>query len=217
MPLVHRAKQAMTTVGGVSSRLEAIVLAAGLGSRFGGAKLTAPWRGGALLDGALAAAFAAPVRSLTVVSGADLGVEPAARAFAGRGDQGERLRIVHAADYASGLSASLRAGVASLPPDADGAFVFLGDMPAIPHGVLSPLAEALAQGAQAAAPTFAGRRGNPVLFSRPLFARLLTLEGDEGARQVLSGLGDALALVPTDDPGVLFDVDLPQDLRREPR
>jgi molybdenum cofactor cytidylyltransferase len=206
----------MTTVGGGSSRLEAIVLAAGLGARFGGAKLTTPWRGGVLLDGALAAAFAAPARSLTVVGGADPGVETAARAYAGRSGQGERLRIVDATDYARGLSASLRAGVASLPPDADGAFVFLGDMPIVPHGVLEPLAEALAQGALAAAPTFEGRRGNPVLFSRPLFARLLILEGDEGARQVLSALGDALALVPTDDPGVLFDVDLPRDLGREP-
>ena len=206
----------MTTVGGVASRLEAIVLAAGRGARFGGGKLTAPWRGGVLLDGALAAAFAAPVRSLTVVSGADLGVETAARAYAGRGGQGERLRIVHAADYARGLSASLRAGVASLPPDACGAFVFLGDMPMVPRGVLEPLAEALASGAPAAAPTFAGRRGHPALFSRHLFARLLALEGDEGARQVLSGLGDSVALVPTDDPGVLFDVDLPEDVRRPP-
>ncbi len=207
----------MTTVGGVSSRLEAIVLAAGLGSRFGGGKLTTPWRGGVLLDGALAAAFAAPARSVTLVGGADPGVETAARAFARRSGQGERLLIVNAADFAMGLSASLRAGVASLPPDADGAFVFLGDMPAVPHGVLAPLAEALTRGALAAAPIFEGRRGNPVLFSRHIFARLLILEGDEGARHVLSGLGDALALVPTDDPGVLFDIDLPQDLSRPPR
>jgi molybdenum cofactor cytidylyltransferase len=207
----------MRTVGGISERLEAIVLAAGFGSRFGGGKLTTPWRGGVLLDGALATAFAAPVRSVTVVSGADPGVDTAARAYAEHNGHGVRLRIVFAADHAQGMSASLRAGFASLPPDADGAFIFLGDMPAVPPGVLSPLADALVRGAQAAAPTSEGRRGNPVLLSRELFDRLLALDGDEGARRVLSGLGEALALVPTDDRGVLFDVDLPRDLGRERR
>jgi len=202
----------MATEGGVSARLEAIVLAAGSGSRFGGGKLLAGWRGGVVLDGALAAAFAAPVRSVTVVSGADLRVETLAREHAVRTGQGARLRIAHAADYARGISASLRAGVASLPPDADGAFVFLADMPAVPPAILAPLADALARGAAAAAPTFEDRRGHPVLFARLLFERLVALDGDEGARMVLSDLGKALFLLTTDDPGVLLDIDRPEDL-----
>jgi CTP:molybdopterin cytidylyltransferase MocA len=121
----------MATVGGVSARLEAIVLAAGLGSRFGGGKLLAPWRGGVLLDGALAAALSAPVRSATIVTGADRRVEQAAREHATRTGQSARVRIAYAADYAEGLSASLRFGVTGLPADTDGAFVFLGDMPTV--------------------------------------------------------------------------------------
>ncbi|HEX7947277.1 MAG TPA: NTP transferase domain-containing protein, partial [Phenylobacterium sp.] len=54
-------------------RFASLVLAAGAGSRFGGGKLTAPFRDGVLLDGALAAAFAAPVRIVTLVTGADAG------------------------------------------------------------------------------------------------------------------------------------------------
>jgi molybdenum cofactor cytidylyltransferase len=192
--------------------LEAIVLAGGAGTRFGGAKLTAPWRGGALIDGALAAAFAAPVRTVTVVTGADAGVEGAARAFADRAGQDVRLRIVHCADHAEGMGATLRVGIASLPPDAAGAFVFLGDMPRIPAAVLPKLAAALAAGALAAAPTFEGQRGHPVLFSAALFPQLLDLTGDEGARQVLRALGGRLGLVEASDAGVLIDVDRPGDL-----
>jgi len=81
------------TTGGSAPALEAIVLAAGSGARFGGAKLTAPWRGGVLLDGALAAAFQAPVRTVTVVTGADPKVGPAARAFAA---PSRRRRLVRA-------------------------------------------------------------------------------------------------------------------------
>jgi molybdenum cofactor cytidylyltransferase len=192
--------------------LEAVVLAAGAGSRFGGAKLTAAWRGGVLLDGALAAAFAAPARNVTVVTGADPNVEAAARAFAAATGQADRLRLVHAADHAEGMAATLRAGIASLPADAAGVFVFLGDMPRVPHAVLADLAAALKAGANAAAPVFEGRRGHPVLFSRALFPALRALAGDEGARSLLERLGEGFVHVESPDDGVHFDVDDRQQL-----
>ncbi|HWF78155.1 MAG TPA: NTP transferase domain-containing protein [Caulobacteraceae bacterium] len=192
--------------------LEAIVLAGGSGSRFGGGKLTHAWRGGALIDGALAAAFAAPARSVTVVTGADAKVATAARAYAARSGQLKRLRIIHCADHAEGMGATLRAGIASLPTDADAAFVFLGDMPTVPPAIPPALAAALDAGAPAAAPRFDGRRGHPVLFSAALFPQLRALTGDQGARDVLRALGPRLALVETDDPGVLVDIDSPDDL-----
>jgi molybdenum cofactor cytidylyltransferase len=191
---------------------EAVVLGAGAGSRFGGGKLTAPWRGGVLIDGALAAAFAAPARAVTVVWGADAAVPKAATAFAARIGEGVRLKLVHAERHAMGLSESLKAGITSLPPDCDGAFIFLGDMPRIPTSVLNPLAEAIAGGVEAAAPHFEGARGHPVLFGSALFPRLLELDGDRGAGGLLARLGDALALIPAPDDGVLYDVDQPVDM-----
>jgi molybdenum cofactor cytidylyltransferase len=202
----------LATGGTHSGALEAIVLAAGSGARFGGGKLTAAWGEGVLLDGALGAAFAAPARAVTVVWGADPAVAEAARAFAARNGMSERLRLAHAADHAEGMAASLRAGIAACAPDAAGAFVFLGDMPRVPVLVLPALAAALAAGAAAAAPVFAGRRGHPVLFSASLFDQLLSLKGDEGARAVLERLGGRLAGVEAPDDGVLFDIDRPEDM-----
>ena len=194
---------------------EAVVLAAGAARRFGGGKLTAPWSRGVLLDGALAAAFAGPVRAVTVVTGADAAtVEAAAWAFAERAGEAARLRIVHAPEHAQGMAASLRAGIASLPLDADGAFVFLGDMPRVPPAVLRPLAERIAEGHAAAAPVFQGRRGHPAVFARALFPDLVALRGDEGARSVLQRIGPALVEAP--DDGVLFDVDEAEDLDKKP-
>ena len=203
----------MATGGGVTTlKLDSVVLAAGAGTRFGGEKLTAPWRDGVLLDGALGAAFAAPARSIVVVWGADPAVCAAADAFARRRGQTDRLRLLQAADYADGLSASLKAGVRALAADSDGVFVFLGDMPHIPHSIAPALADALAAGAAAAAPIMAGRRGHPALIGKALMPRLLTLSGDKGAGGLLTDLGAALALVATDDSGVLIDVDRPPDL-----
>lgn len=197
----------MATGGEANQTLEAIVLAGGFGSRFGGGKLTAPWRGGRLIDGALNSAFAAPVRTVTVVTGADGAVADAASAFATGAGQTGRLRLVHAADHAEGMAATLRTGIASLPEDTAGVFVFLGDMPLVPAAILPVLAGALADGGSAAAPIFEGRRGHPVLFGAALFPGLLALTGDEGARQVLRTLGPALVLVPAPDDGVLVDID----------
>ena len=189
------------------------MLAGGAGTRFGGGKLTARWHGGALIDGALQAAFAAPVRSVTIITGADRAVDDAARRFAERLDEAARLRVVHCPGHAEGMGATLRTGIASLPADTRGAFVFLGDMPRVPAAILPALAAAIAAGAAAAAaPQCGGQRGHPVLFSASLFPELRALTGDEGARSVLRGLRDRLALVRTDDPGVLFDVDRRDDL-----
>lgn len=192
---------------------QALVLAAGLSVRFGAPKLLAPWRGGVLIDGALEAAFTAPVDRVTVVTGGHAaGVTAAASAFAARAGNAECLALVHAADHGEGLSASLRAGIASLPEDAAGAFVFLADMPDIPPGVAGALVAAMTAGHDAAAPVFEGRRGHPVLLGPALFEPIRHLTGDHGAGHLLRGLGNRLALVPVADAGVLKDVDRPEDL-----
>ena len=191
------------------------MLAAGRGARFGGGKLLAPYRGGLVLEGALAAAFTAPVWRVTLVVGGDGPmVAAAALAFAELAGQSARLQVVEAADWAEGMAASLKRGIAALAPETDGAFVFLGDMPRLPPTIASRLAEALQAGAAAAIPTFSGRRGHPVLLGAGLFPAIASLSGDQGAKPLLDGLGPRLAEIVADDDGVLFDVDAPEDLTR---
>lgn len=191
----------------------AIVLAAGAGSRFGGGKLLAPWRGQPLVAGAIRAALATPSDPVLVVTGTDAAaVGDACRAAAGRLGGGARVRLVHAPDHAEGMGASLRAGIAALPGNLRGVFVFLGDMPEIPAEVYTPLVVALEAGAPAAAPFHEGRRGHPVLFSAELLPDLARASGDAGAREVLAALGGRLARVETASTGILFDVDRPADL-----
>lgn len=195
----------------------ALVLAAGAGTRFGGDKLRAPMADGRpLLAHALDAAFAAPVAGVTVVVGCGAeAVWAAAREAAAAA--GRELERVDAPAWAKGLSASLKAGIAALPAEASAALVFLGDMPRVPPGLATRLVEAWRGGAVAAVPVSAGRRGNPALLGRELFAAVAALEGDRGAGALLDGLGARLARVPVEDPGVLLDVDRPDDLRLAPR
>ncbi|QYF87384.1 NTP transferase domain-containing protein [Brevundimonas sp. PAMC22021] len=190
----------------------AVVLAAGAGRRFGGGKLLADWRGEPLVLAAVRSALAARVDEVVLVVGADAAAVTAAADTAGD----PRLRIVPASDWAQGLGASLAAGVRSLPPDAEKMVVFLGDMPAIPEGLADQLLDAL-DGPHVAARTVSPHGpAHPVAFARDVFDALGELTEDQGAKSLLAALGPRVASVFTDDPGVVFDVDRPEDLARLP-
>ncbi|MFC5069651.1 nucleotidyltransferase family protein [Flaviflagellibacter deserti] len=186
--------------------VHALVLAGGAATRFGGRKLLAPWQQGVLLDGAIDAALASPALTIVLVTGANRKeVERAAKRHGGR------ISAIHAADHGHGLSASLRAGIKALPASADAVFVFLGDMPRVPHSMAADLLSTIGS-RPAAVPAFQGQWGHPVLLRRSLFDEVASLSGDIGARAILKALGTNLAVVDTDDPGVLLDVDEPNDL-----
>ena len=189
-------------------KLAAIVLAGGAGKRFGDQKLRAPLLDRPLLSFALDAAAAAADDVIVVV-----GAAPNVADIAHEWSRTERrpVCVLVAADPGEGMGASLRTGLQALGPDVDGAFVFLGDMPFVSAGIIQPLIDAFAAGAPAAAPTFNGHLGHPVLLGRHLIAQSAFVVGDRGARDLLSS-EPGLVLIDAGDDGVLFDVDTPDDL-----
>jgi molybdenum cofactor cytidylyltransferase len=101
---------------------------------------------------------------------------------------------------------------AQLTPDADGYLVALGDMPFIRRSSIAAVRDALAGGAALVAPYFHSRRGHPVGLSKKFSRELLALKGDEGARQLLAAHASELVKIPLGDPGVIRDIDRPEDL-----
>lgn len=196
-----------------TTSLEAIVLAAGAGARFGGAKLLARLEGAPLVAGALLTAFLSPVRRVHVAVASDA-VRKAVKATAERLVASDRLSIITVEDAAEGMGASLRAAARTLPDDTAGVFVFLGDMPRVDPATVTQLAQALTSPHDIVAPTYLGRRGHPVLFGASWFPALRALSGDEGARVLLENAGARLARIPVQDPGIHLDVDRPDDLAR---
>ncbi len=197
------------------AEIAALVLAAGQASRYraaGGAeptKLIADWRGEPLVRWAVMAALASRARPVVVVTGHARDEVRAALA-------GLDVRFTHNPDFAEGLSSSLKAGVAALPAVAAGAVVLLGDMPEASSAVVDALMEAFrgAPDALAAVPVAGGRRGNPVLLGRALFAEIARLQGDEGARALLQALpAGRVVSVEVVGAGVTKDIDGPEDFR----
>lgn len=182
-------------------KLAAIVLAAGSARRFGGNKLLADFQGQPLLNHAIRAARAAPVGRVVVVCPPSFTLPP-----------GEDLPPVETLRVTSdALSTSLKAGVAAVA-GADGAFIFLGDMPLIPHGAARALASRL-DGNFAAVPRFGRHNGHPVLLSRRAFAEIATLSGDAGAGKLLAGRND-IAFLDCACEGITLDIDRKEDLAR---
>jgi molybdenum cofactor cytidylyltransferase len=194
---------------GASKGRHALVLAGGAGSRFGGGKMLAEWRGEPLILAAIRKALKAHVETVILVTGSEH--EALARLAAGLHEA--RLVVVQAHAWAGGISASLIAGIAALPDDARAVVVLLGDMPLIPEGLVDRVLDAVEQGALAAVVTSPLGPAHPAAFSRATFEILARLEGDRGARGVLAAFGDAAAQIASDDPGVVFDVDRPADLQ----
>ena len=197
-----------------TSRIDAIVLAAGRGVRFGGGKLTAPLDGAPLVAGALLTAFLSPARRIFVAVGPDQAVRKAVEATATRLAATDRLVLVAVDDPSAGMGVSLATAARSVPDDTAGVFVFLGDMPRIDPATPRHLARMLADPSDIVAPTHFGRRGHPVLFGAKWMPALVALSGDEGARAIIDQAGERLIRVPVEDPGVHLDVDRPGDLAR---
>jgi len=196
------------------TEIAAIILAAGRSSRYragGGAeasKLIACYRGEALVRRVARAALASRARPVVVVTGnARIEVEASLA--------GLPLVFAFNPDFASGLASSLRTGVAALPASAPGAVVLLGDMPEIEAATIDRIVKVFITSSSlvAAVPVHAGRRGNPVLLGRDMFAAVARLEGDEGARRLLrEAAPDRVAEVRFDDVAVTLDIDTPDDL-----
>lgn len=132
------------------------------------------------------------------------------------GDMIEQPNVSYflAPDSAKGMAHSLGNAIHSVS-DLDAIMVFLADMPYIQTDTVNKLLTALDthEGeAPIIVPTLNGTPGHPVIFDQAYFAELQALEGDRGARSVVDGHQDNLVLVEVDDPGVLKDIDTPNDL-----
>jgi molybdenum cofactor cytidylyltransferase len=202
MEIVTR-PQPRTAEEKVRQRVAAIVLAAGRSTRMGGPnKLLAEIGGKPLVRIAVEEALGSRARPVIVVTGHQREqVEDALKGLA--------VTFVHNPDYARGLSTSLKAGIAMVPAEADGAIVCLGDMPQVGAALIDKLIAAFdpERGALVVVPSIEGKRGNPVVWSRRFFADLAALDGDIGARHLIASYPEAVSEVGLSDRAALVDVD----------
>lgn len=186
--------------------MQGILLAAGRGSRFGAGKLMQP-----LADGTpMALAAAGNLKSalpdcLAVVNGEDSELMTQLAAAG--------LQVTICPHAHQGMGASLAWGVAQSKA-ADGWLIALADMPWIAPETIRGVALQVAGPNTIAAPLHQDRRGHPVAFGRAYGRKLMRLDGDEGARRILIAHAMDIVLLRTTDPGVVQDIDSPEQIKR---
>jgi len=185
-----------------------VLLAAGRSSRMGGQnKLLASFDGKPLIRRAAENALASKASGIIVVTGHQ-------RERVEQALEGLDVTFADNPDFATGLSSSLKAGIAKVPQDAAGAMIVLGDMPGISDMDLNRLIRAFAkgEGRSVVRATHEGRRGNPVVLPRSLFAAVAHLEGDTGARHLVEAEGLDVIDVEIGEAAAV-DVDTPEAMR----
>ena len=180
-----------------------ILLAAGSATRFGSDKLSHRLPHGVTIAAQAARHLHSVIPKVFAV------VKPEADALAAA--LSEHCAIVVCENAAEGMGASLACGVRAAGK-ADGYVVALADMPFVRSTSIAAVRDALTAGAAIAAPYFRARRGHPVGISGSFFTQLLDAKGDEGARRLVAENESRLVKIPVGDPGVIRDIDTPDDL-----
>jgi molybdenum cofactor cytidylyltransferase len=193
---------------GSAPKAAAVVLAAGASRRLGQPKQLIRIEGEGLLRRTARLALEAGCAPVVIVLGFEaqrMAVEIA----------GLNVEAVVNANWSAGMGSSLACGVAAARtarPETDALLVLVCDQPRLTAEYLRRLLALHASGsALVTASAYAGRAGVPAVFALPLFHELMRIEGDRGARDLISG-HNAQTL---GWPDGACDIDFPQDLLPE--
>jgi molybdenum cofactor cytidylyltransferase len=196
-------------------KVAAIVLAAGASTRYGQPKQLLPVGGKTMLQHVVDVVLASPVDQTIVVLGHRAGeigssVRPGLPTAADKSAD-----IVTNEEWQAGLSTSVQAGLRAIRPDVQAALFVLADQPAITPGIIAALLGRYREtGASIVVPTYEGKRGNPALFDRSLFAELMEVRNDQGGRQLIDRYANRTEKVEVGSEAVLVDVDTEEDYQR---
>jgi 4-nitrophenyl phosphatase len=187
------------------SAVAAIVLAAGESQRFGHTKQLLPVGDKTMIQHVVDIVLDSPLEQVIVVLGC--------RAAEIRASIADRpIQVVVNAKWRSGLSSSVQAGLSAVRPEVGAALFVLADQPGVTTGVITKLVERYRETrAPIVVPTHRGRRGNPVLFDRSLFAELMEVKGDQGGRRLIAEYGDELEEVEVETEAIFTDIDTTDD------
>ncbi|MDR2502296.1 MAG: nucleotidyltransferase family protein [Oscillospiraceae bacterium] len=181
--------------------ISALILAAGFSSRMGAFKPLLPVVGLPAIRKTVDSA--SPARNIVVVTGHR-------RAELERALSATPAVCVFNSSYSDGMFSSLQTGLAALPDNTDAFFMLPGDCCAVASSTLSALIAAYS--GEIIYPKYLGRRGHPPLVPARHIAGLLAYCGADGARGYLSA--QPCSALETDDPGILLDMDTPEDYAR---
>ena len=188
--------------------LAAAILAAGESRRMGEPKALLPYRGATFLEHLIGVTRHPSVGITRIV----LGAEAEAIQAKLQVDPGT---IVVNSEWRRGQLSSIQAAIRSLPPGiTEGLVLCPVDHPLVSASLVAELISRFyAAKNSIVLPTYHGRRGHPVIFSASVYEELLKASPGVGARQVVWAHADAVVEVPTEEEGVVLNLNDPETLK----
>jgi len=188
--------------------ITAIVLAAGESKRFGRNKLIEPLLGKPMIRWTVEAAVNSIVDEVIVVLGFE--AHKVRRVI-----EDLPCKFILNKNYSAGMSSSVKLGVKQVAGKSEAVVIIPGDCPLIDENSINKVIEAFREKClPIVIATYGGRRGHPILISRELFDEVMKIsEKTFGLKYVIKKYESKIFHVEVDNPGILLDIDNPEDLR----
>jgi molybdenum cofactor cytidylyltransferase len=187
--------------------IAAVILAAGRSSRMGAFKPLMPMGHETVIEHVIGVFRTAGITDILVVLGHE-----ADRLNPFLKEHG--VRLVVNPDHDRGMFSSVQAGAGRLGDDCRAFFLMPADMPFVRPETLKIMLGAFHEsGMDVCRPCYRGKRGHPPLISAKLIKPILTFTESGGMRALLARHQKTSIAVACDDPGILIDLDTPEDFK----
>ena len=185
--------------------ISAILLAAGQSKRMNGEnKLTKKIQDIPLIKLSVKNILTSPIDELIVVLGYQKEIIEKLI------DKNEKINLVFNKDFESGMASSIKTGLNNLPVKTEAFFICLGDMPMVNQEVYNQLIRSR-NNKEIIVPTYKGQQGNPVLFSKSIKEKIMTIQGDVGAKRILELNKNKILNVEIDNQSIRKDFNTKDD------
>ena len=187
--------------------ITAVILAAGESKRMGQPKMLLPWEKGTVISHVLAVFRDAGVEDILVVTGG--GREQVEDAISHL-----NVRTIYNGIFSQGeMLSSIQCSIGAMTHQTQAILIGLGDQPQVRKRSVRMVCDAFIETkSNIVVPSFQMRRGHPWLVTRPLWGELLNL--GSSPRDFLNTHTESIEYVNVDDPGILADLDTPEDYQR---
>jgi len=176
--------------------ISAILLAAGKSKRMNGEnKLVKKIQGIPLIKHSVRNILASSIDELIIVLGHQKEIVEKLI------DKNEKIKFVFNKDFESGMATSIKTGLNHLSEETEAFFICLGDMPMVNKDIFNLLIKSK-NNREIIVPTYKNKQGNPILFSKSMKKKIMTIEGDVGAKKILELNKDKILNIETNDQSI---------------
>jgi molybdenum cofactor cytidylyltransferase len=188
----------------LSNKIIGIILAAGESSRMGSPKALLKIKGKTFLQHLIDAIRRAGLENIFVVIGH--GAENIRSKFSGHA-----VQFITNENYQKGQLSSIQTAIKNIPGEVDALLICPVDRPMVSSGLIHKLtSKFIKTKSPIVIPIYDAKRGHPIIFSSSLFPELMRAPIDVGARAVVWAHHNEVVEVPTNEEGILINIDTPE-------